>query len=136
MSTYLYGGLPPHEHVETSREAALSMLPFIDNQQERVFQCIYGCRLDGATDDEIETATGICHASASARRRALVLLERVVNLGIKRRTSHGRFAFVHVAVEFAPPELLAKLKLQTPQTPQTPNGPLKQGGLFDQQETA
>ena len=128
MSEYpLYDGIPPHEQSETSLEAALDNLKTGagKTQRERVHAYVNLQTHDGATDDEIEAALGMSHQTASPRRRELVLLEQLVNLGIRRRTRLGKPAWVHVCVEYAPPEILAKLK------PKAPNGPLTQGGLFD-----
>jgi hypothetical protein len=50
----------------------------------------------GATDDEIEIATGLSHQNASARRRELVLRGALKPSGLRRRTRTGRTAAVWV----------------------------------------
>jgi len=95
----LYAGTPPHRGVETSIEAAVSMMPAISKLQERVLDFIRGKGPDGATDDEIATGLGMFLYTAAPRRRELVLLELVAYSGRHRPTSRGNPARVWVAAE-------------------------------------
>ena len=94
----LYGGLPPHVDQDTSIEAALSMLESASTLRGRVYRYIDRLGSKGATDDEIEIASGLIHQTVSARRRELVLLNVVVDSGEKRTTRSGRRAIVWIAV--------------------------------------
>ena len=91
-----YGGVPPHvKDSDTSREAAMSVLPKAGSKRRRIFDLIAGSK--GVTDDELEGLTGWRHQTVSARRRELVLLELVKDSGERRKTSSGRSATVWVA---------------------------------------
>jgi hypothetical protein len=87
MSQYpLYDGVPPHENdPETSLEAALSIAPFVNTLQERVYRLVSSRGKDGATVDEIEAALGMLHQTASARARELVQLGKLKHAGRDRR---------------------------------------------------
>jgi len=104
----LYGGLPPYERTSgTSREAAISMLPYAGHQRERVYRYVCSQGDTGATSDECEIALDLPHQSASARVRELVLEGLVVESGEKRRTRTLRRARVVVAAHL--PLVQAKL---------------------------
>lgn len=92
----LYGGTPPHSDEETSREAAEEARKHAAKKRARVRAFIEQCGERGATDDEIETALGYPHQTASARRRELVLLGLVRDSGRRRSTRNGRQAHVWV----------------------------------------
>lgn len=96
MSPYsLYGGTPPHvKGDDTSTEAAIRALPFSESLRARVFRFIARKRNVGATDDEIEEASGLTHQTISARRRELVLLGVIHDSGERRLTRSGRKAKV------------------------------------------
>jgi len=51
----------------------------------------------GRTDDELEVELGLSHQNVSARRRGLVLKNRVHDSGEERRTRSGRSATVWLA---------------------------------------
>lgn len=55
---------------------------------------------NGATDWEIESALGLTHQSASARRRELVVKGLVADAGLTRMGGHGRKVTVWVAREW------------------------------------
>jgi len=89
--------MPPYvEGSDTSKEAAESMKPKGPHLRRMVFQYLLSRGPSGATDDEVETALGLRHQTASARRRELVLAEKVEDSGERRRTSSGRSAAVWV----------------------------------------
>ncbi len=95
----LFGGTPPHEPVDTSREAALKIEAPSINLREQVLGFIKKRGEHGSTDSEIEIALGMKHQTASARRRELVLLGRVEHNGDFRLTDSRRRARVWVYVE-------------------------------------
>ncbi len=81
---------------ETSKAAAESL---DDDELNRLEQLVYdtiAASKDGCTDDEIEVATSLTHQCASARRRGLVLKNRVMDSGRRRATRSGRKAAVWV----------------------------------------
>jgi hypothetical protein len=66
-----------------------------------VFDFIASSGDQGATDDEIERATGLIHATASARRNDLVRSGQVKRSSLTRKTRRGRAAIVWVATAHA-----------------------------------
>jgi hypothetical protein len=88
----------PFEASETSRMAAESMASSAPGLRGIVLQSILLAGGRGMTDDEIEVETGLCHQTASARRRELVLSKHIRPLDERRKTRRGRLARVHVAV--------------------------------------
>jgi hypothetical protein len=99
MTDDLYGGLPPHEHVDTSLAAAVSMLGHVDGLRERVRRYVELCGDAGATVDEIEVACDMLHQTASARARELVLLGDLHPTQRRRRTRTQRYARVLVVAQ-------------------------------------
>ena len=94
----LFGGTPPHEDAETSREAAEAIRPHV-NELEKIVLRAFAHSLSGLTCDEVEKWTGMWHQTASARMRELALkglIKKVVVDGkpLKRATRSGRLAFV------------------------------------------
>ena len=97
MSPYgLYGGTLPHEHVDTSVQAALEIEPVVGRLRGEVLECIREAGLQGCTDDELEILLEMRHQTASARRRELALMGLVEDSGRRRRTRSGRKACVWV----------------------------------------
>lgn len=92
----LYGGLPPHEPVDTSLGAAISMLGHVAGLRERVRRYVELCGDVGATVDEVEVACEMLHQTASARARELVLLGELRATQERRKTRAQRFARVLV----------------------------------------
>lgn len=84
----------PHVAVETSAEAAVSMVPHFNRLEKLVLQAIRARGQHGATDDELELMTGLSHQTASARRRTLVLKDALIDSGQRRLTRSGRRAIV------------------------------------------
>lgn len=92
----LYGGLPPHEPVDTSLMAAVSMLSHVAGMRARVQRFVELCGEAGATVDEIEVGCDMLHQTASARARELVLLGDLIKTPERRRTRTRRLARVLV----------------------------------------
>jgi hypothetical protein len=95
----LYDGSPPSEDSDTSRAAAKSMTVTSNSMRGKVLTLIeegmfFG--VTGATDDEVEDYTGWLHQTVSARRRELVLLGKIKDSGMRRKTRSGRQATVWV----------------------------------------
>lgn len=86
----------PYSNADTSKEAAESIRSSSSSMRELVFRVIKLSGVRGMTDDEIEIETGLPHQTASARRRELVLREKIKQSGERRKTRRGRFAHVHV----------------------------------------
>lgn len=92
MSYDLYGGLPPHQKVDTSKNAAMSMLSKAGVIREEVFNAIG----DGSTCDEVEQTLDLKHQTASPRLRELAQTGRIRDSGARRLTRSGRKAIVWV----------------------------------------
>lgn len=92
----LYRGTPPHEQTPTSRAAAQEIREPSATLRARVLAHIEKTGVMGATDDEIERALNMRHQTASARRRELVLLGKVIDSHRVRKTRSGRNASVWV----------------------------------------
>lgn len=92
--------LPYTPHVRgsaTSKAAARAAAPGAETAEQRVLEVIVSAGVYGATDDEIEKATGLTHQSASARRRGLVLRGKIKDSGITRPTRFNRQATVWIS---------------------------------------
>lgn len=92
-----YGSLPPHTDRDTSKEAAQLMVEHAPNLREKVYRYLLS-RDDGATDHEIRDDLSMKHSTVNARRRELVLEERVFDSGKRRKTGSGGTAIVWTAV--------------------------------------
>ena len=91
--------LPYATGSDTSQAAAESMKPHAPTLRHRVYQYILSQGEHGATDAEVEGATGLKHQTASARRRELEIEYGAVYLSkMRRRTGSGRLAGVYVAM--------------------------------------
>ena len=91
----LFEGVPYVVSSSTSRAAADSVKDELPRLEAEVLAAIRARGEHGATDDEIEQATGLRHQTASARRRGLVLKKLIVADGDKtRKTRSGRAAQV------------------------------------------
>ena len=82
---------------ETSEEAAKSL--YSGPIRERVYKIIESMDFLGATDEELERRLNMKHQTVSARRRELVLMGRVKDSGVRRRTTSGRKAVVWIACD-------------------------------------
>ena len=87
---------------ETSEEAAKSI--DAGSIRSRVHKIIEDMDCLGATDEELERRLSMRHQTVSARRRELVLMGRVKDSGVKRRTTSGRKAVVWIACDEPPQE--------------------------------
>jgi len=94
---YVYGGEPPSVPVDTSEQAAHSMVKVTGTLRIAVYQYIKGQGTRGATDNEVERVLDMRHQTASARRRELYLGGWVKDSGARRPTDSGRPAIVWVA---------------------------------------
>ena len=92
----LYRGFPPHVDQDTSRAAAASQIHKANSKRAEVFRLIKSKGILGATDNEMELALGWRHQTLSARRRELVLLNKIEDSGQRRKTDSGRSAIVWV----------------------------------------
>lgn len=97
--------IPPSHHnapVGTSQVAAHRIAGYAAKQRAEVFGVIVREGAEGATDAEIEAATGIRAQSVSPRRGELRALGLIVDSGKRRPTPSGRPAAVWVAKAHAP----------------------------------
>ena len=88
------GAIPFVRGSETSEEAAVAKGPTKARDEAKVLGFIHAQKGRGATDDEIEVGTGLCHQSASARRNGLVAKGLLHDGGGKRLTRRKRRAIV------------------------------------------
>jgi hypothetical protein len=94
--------LAPHNApAGTSGVAANRIAGYAAKQRADVLAVIVKAGAFGATDADIETATGIRAQSVSPRRGELRALGLVVDSGRRRPTPRGRPAAVWVAATFA-----------------------------------
>lgn len=96
---------PPAHHEAppgTSDVAALQIAGSTARQREAVLAAIENAGAAGATDTEIQAATGIWTQSISPRRGELCKLKLIVDSGRRRLTPRGRPATVWVASRFGP----------------------------------
>jgi len=85
-------GLARHDHPDTSHAAAASVS---GKNRQRVFLVVQA-RVLGATDEEIQVATGINPNSQRPRRVELVDRGYIKDSGRRRKTRSGRSAIVWV----------------------------------------
>lgn len=84
----------PFSDQGTSLAAAQRIAPYIPALEARVLEALRAAGEHGATDKELEAATGLAHETCSARRRWCVLRGLVVDSGLRRPTPSGRAAVV------------------------------------------
>ena len=89
-------GKPPSQPVDTSEDAADSMIPVADTLRGKVYHYLWTRGREGATDNEIELTLGIRRQTVTPRRRELVLKGLIVDSGIRRKTESNRSAIVWV----------------------------------------
>ena len=101
------GPLPPPAHhnapARTSRAAADRIAGHAARQRAEVLAVIVRAGAHGATDAEIEAATGIRAQSVSPRRGELRALGLVVESDRRRPTPSGHRAAVWVTLNHVPP---------------------------------
>lgn len=99
-----YGGMPPFvSGSETSEKASSRAKESASSMRERVHRHLEACGERGSTDDELEVALGLLHQTASARRRELELMGRVVKTDRERKTRTGSAAAVYCSEDSARP---------------------------------
>lgn len=89
-------GVPYVRGSDTSETAAESVEAVSGRLEAAVYELIVRAGQRGMTDDEIETATGLTHQCASARRRTLVLKGLICDSGQRRLTRRSRPAVVWI----------------------------------------
>jgi hypothetical protein len=90
----LYGGqgdVPFEAASDTSEAAAAAIVGDLARLEAVVLSVI---KARPCTCDAVEAVTGLAHQTASARIRALVLRDRLVDSGERAKTRHGRAAVV------------------------------------------
>ncbi len=90
-----YIGAPYVKGSVTSKEAAASIVPKLNNLEMKVYEYILVQGGTGSTCDEAEDALNMSHQTCSARFRGLVLKEAICDSGVKRPTRTGRNATVY-----------------------------------------
>ena len=92
---------PYQRHIETSREAAESIEPILNELQVAVWECFKACgHKRGATDHEVQVMLGMNPSTQRPRRielvgKGLVVAMRYANgQPVKRKTDTGRAAQV------------------------------------------
>jgi len=83
----------------TSKAAAISIEPNIGTLRWRILDLLRKCGSTGATDDELQSWTGINPSAQRPRRIELCEVGLVRNSGRTRRTRSGRQAVVWIATE-------------------------------------
>lgn len=81
-----YGGEPPHNGTDTSREAARRVRKTVSQKAQTVLQAVTAAGAYGATCDEVEVAIDMSHQTASARMRELALAGLIEDTGLRRPT--------------------------------------------------
>lgn len=90
--------LPFQAHSETSREAAASMAKVAPGDEQRVYEYLRCQGWEGATDEQIQLATGL-NPNTERPRRVNLCRKGLVREGTQKRlTRSGRRASVWVAV--------------------------------------
>lgn len=100
---FLPGMAPSAPYVKgssTSKAAAASILPVLNEQQAAVFKLIKSSGKVGMTDEECQDAGFIKPNAQRPRRIELAEKGLIVKAG-KRKTKSGRYAQVWIAKEFA-----------------------------------
>jgi hypothetical protein len=94
----LYGGTPPHEPPDTSREAAELIRDSAATLREQVYRYIGQQGDSGATDEEIQLALAMAGNTERPRRRELEEQGLVMRAGYTRMTTSKRRADVWIIV--------------------------------------
>jgi hypothetical protein len=85
----------------TSQAAAESIKPLTGEMLLKVLAAIRNAGLNGLTDDEGQTITGLGGSTYRPRRVNLQRVGLVFDYGVRRKTASGREAVVWFAVEKA-----------------------------------
>ena len=105
-------GIPFVRGSETCEEAAVAKAPTKARDEAKVLAFVHAQK-HGATDDEIEVGTGLCHQSASARRNGLVVKGLLRDSGEKRLTRRKRRAIVWIEGSGEPRPLSTKSRARS-----------------------
>jgi predicted transcriptional regulator len=84
----------------TSREAKESLDENITSLRAAVLELIRESGQNGVTCEELESVLAMKHQTASARIRDLAKAGRIMDSGMRRKTSSGRAAIVWVLSEY------------------------------------
>jgi hypothetical protein len=84
---------------DTSREAAKRSDSSAGAMRTKVLSYIESLGPKGATCDEVEEVLQLKHQTASARIRELVIDEKLIDTGRRRKTRSGSSARIYVPVE-------------------------------------
>lgn len=85
-------------HSLTSRAAARGIAPSASTLRDQVYGYLRACGLDGATDEQIQRATGLSGDTERPRRIELLKAGRIMDSGRVRATASGQTAVVWVTV--------------------------------------
>ena len=88
----LYGGKPPHQAADTSRDAAEEIRHVANRIRSAIYALVVGA--GGLTIDEIAIIRETTPNAVSPRIRELFLLGRITDSGRRRRTRTGRKAII------------------------------------------
>ena len=90
--------IPYQQGSDTSRAAAESQTAKAPAKIDMIYRYLLSRGEFGATDDEIRIALGLLASTAGARRRDLEMMGGCVKSKIRRTTTNGGVAVVHVAI--------------------------------------
>lgn len=95
-----YNGKPPFVRgSDTSEAASRDVAGRADTLRARCLELVKSANKLGRTCDELEQMTGERHQTISARVRELVLAEKIMDSGARRKTSSGSSARIYVFVQ-------------------------------------
>lgn len=120
------GSIPFVRGSETSKEAAEAKAPTKTRDEAKVLAFVHAQKR-GATDDEIEVGTGLCHQSASARRNGLVMKGLLADSGEKRLTRRKRRAIVWIKGNGVPLPKKSRTRAKEAASTETEKAPSLEG---------
>lgn len=94
-------GIVGRDHPDTSKQAALNVMPRTGTQRLAVLEAVANGRDGGMTDEEIRDELGLRYSSECARRKELVDGGWLEDSGRTRPTSTGQEAIVWVVTQRA-----------------------------------
>ena len=86
----------PYSNSTTSKAAALAIAPKLAGRRLEVLEAIRKAGTDGATDEEIEAATGLPGNTVRPRRGELADMDLIVKAEFTRPTRSGNVADVWI----------------------------------------
>lgn len=108
---------------DTSRDAAMGVLPRSGSRLARIYSLIQSRSGYGATDSEIESALEMSHQSASAARNTLMNRGLLKDSGQRRKTASGAMAKVWITTSPSSKEPDAQGDRSVPVPPRGPYAP-------------